>query len=245
MKTVEFTTAQHVKIEYELATTGQRVAASFIDLFAFCVYFLIVSFAVGQSMFDMAYGQRQFLILLILRLPWVFYSPLIEYITRGQSLGKYTLGIRVVKLSGENAGLREYFTRWVFRVVDMWFGFGFLAILFSSTSERAQRLGDAMANTIIIRKKGSQLYNLKNVLAIKNKESHKTTYQEVIRFTDEDVMLIKNTIKRLERHPSEETKQFAISLAHETAAQMGLVETPPKKLEFLRTVLLDYVVLTR
>lgn len=245
MKTVEFTTAQHVKIEYELATTAQRAAASIIDLFAFFIYFLIVSRAVGGAMFELGYGTGKFIQLLILRIPWIFYSPIIEFLTRGQSLGKFTLGIRVVKLSGENAGLREYFTRWVFRVVDIWFGLGFLAILFSSISERGQRLGDTMANTIIIRKKGTQLYNLKNILAIKNKESHKPTYQEVTRFTDEDMMLIKNTIQRLERHPSEETKKFAIELAHKTAQHIGLPETPAKKLEFLRTVLLDYVVLTR
>ena len=245
MKTIEFTTAQHVKIEYELASTGQRLAAAVIDLFTFGVYFVIVGAAMGQSMFRLDIGTSKFVMLLLLRLPWVFYSPIIEYLTRGQSLGKFTLGIRVVKLSGENAGLREYFTRWVFRVVDIWFGFGFLAILFSSTSERGQRLGDTMANTIVIRKKSSTRYNLKNVLGIKNKETHKTTYQEVIRFTDEDMMLIKNTIKRLENHPSQETKTFAIELAHKTAEHMGLTETPTKKVAFLRTVLLDYVVLTR
>lgn len=245
MKTVEFTTAQHVKIEYELATTAQRIAASIIDLFAFYIYSLIIGAAIGHSMFELGYGKGKFVELLIWRIPWIFYSPIIEFLTRGQSLGKYTLGIRVVKLSGENAGLREYFTRWVFRVVDMWFGFGFLAILFCSISEKAQRLGDTMANTIVIRKKSSQLYNLKTVLGIKNKDSHKPTYQTVTRFTDEDMMLIKNTIQRLERHPSEETKKFAIELAHKTAEHIGLSETPPKKLEFLRTVLLDYVVLTR
>lgn len=245
MKTVEFTTAQHVKIEYELASTGQRIAASIIDLVAFFIYFLIMSLMLSVSMLSVGTGTQEFVFLLVIRIPWVFYSPIIEFLTRGQSLGKVTLGIRVVKLSGENAGLREYFTRWVFRVVDIWFGFGFLAILFSSTSERGQRLGDTMANTIVIRKKSSQLYNLKNVLSIKNKETHQTTYNNVTRFTDEDMMLIKNTLQRLQHHPSDETKKFAIELANKTASLIGLPETPAKKVEFLRTVLLDYVVLTR
>ncbi|MES2589894.1 MAG: RDD family protein [Bacteroidota bacterium] len=245
MKTVEFTTAQHVKIEYEIASAGQRVLASFIDVFAFFLYFMIVGLAIGQSMFSMDLVTSKFLFLFLLRIPWIFYSPIIEYFTRGQSLGKFTMGIRVVKISGENAGLREYFTRWIFRVVDIWFGFGFLAIIFASTSERGQRLGDSMASTIVIRKKNSQLYNLKNVLSIKNTETHKTTYQNVTRFTDEDIMLIKNTLQRLNSAPSEETKTFAIELAHKTASHIGLPETPQKKVEFLRTVLLDYVVLTR
>jgi hypothetical protein len=97
----------------------------------------------------------------------------------------------------------------------------------------------------LIKKRNSQLYNLKNVLSIKNTETHQTTYQEVIRFTDEDVMLIKNTLQRLQGSPSEETKKFTIELANKTAELIGLKEVPQKKVEFLRTVLLDYVVLTR
>ena len=245
MKSLEFTTAQHVKIEYEIASAGQRVLASIIDLFAFVLYFLIVGLAVGQSLFSLDTGTSKFVTLMLFRLPWIFYSPIIEYLTRGQSLGKLTMGIRIVKISGENAGLREYFTRWIFRVVDIWFGFGFLAIIFASTSERGQRLGDTMANTIVIKKKNSQLYNLKNILSIKNTTTHKTTFQNVTRFTDEDVMLIKNTLQRLQSSPSDETKTFAVELAHKTAKIIGLSETPQKKVEFLRTVLLDYVVLTR
>lgn len=245
MKTIEFTTAQHVKIEYELASSLQRAVASIIDVFAFFIYFLILGLILGASMFDTGVGTQRFVELFLSRIPWIFYSPMIEYFTRGQSLGKFTMGIRVVKINGENAGLREFFTRWIFRVVDIWFGFGFLAILCSSTSQRGQRLGDTMAGTVVIRKRNSLTYNLNNILNIKNTDTHQATYQNVVRFTDEDVMLIKNTLQRLQHSPSEETKKFAVELSHETAKIIGLTETPQRKTEFLRTVLLDYVVLTR
>jgi hypothetical protein len=120
-----------------------------------------------------------------------------------------------------------------------------LAILFSSTSERGQRLGDAMANTVVINRRNGQQYNLRNILAIKDQKNHEPTYLNVLRFTDDDVMLIKNTIQRVEKYPNEETKKFTIELAHKTAEIIGLPETPQKKMEFLKTVLLDYVVLTR
>jgi uncharacterized RDD family membrane protein YckC len=245
MKTVEFVTAQHVKIEYELASTGMRIAASLIDLFAFFIYFMFTGFLFGNTFLFFEAGISELISLILIQLPWYFYSPIIEYFTKGQSLGKYTLGIRVVSISGENATLREYFTRWVFRIVDLWFGFGLLAILFSSSSPRAQRLGDVMANTVIIRKKSTVLYSLRNILSIKQQENHEPTYPNVIRFTDEDVMLIKTTIQRVEKYPTDETKKFAIELAKKTAELIGLPETPDKKLTFLKTVLLDYVVLTR
>lgn len=245
MKSIEFTTAQYVKIEYELASSGVRMLASLIDAIAFLIYFLIFYMLFGSAMFAMGGGISALIILILVRIPWFFYSPIIEYITRGQSLGKFILGIRVVSISGENAGLREYFTRWIFRVVDIWFGFGFLAILFSSTSERGQRLGDAMANTVVISKKNSQKYNLKNILNIRNHESHEVAYPTVVRFTDEDVMLIKTTLQRVEQYPNEETKKFTIQLATKTAELLGLETIPDKKIGFLKQVLMDYVVLTR
>lgn len=241
MKTIEFTTGQHVKIEYELASTGIRVVASIIDLFTLFVYSFIVNLMLKVSFTDQESPLTWFLI----DFPFFMYSPIVEYLSKGQSLGKYCVGIRVVKVTGENAGFREYFTRWIFRVVDMWFGAGFLAILFSSTSEKRQRLGDVMANTVVISKRSTQLYSLRNILAIRNQSNHEPTYHNVLRFTDEDVMLIKNTIQRVEKYPNAETKKFTIELAHTTARLIGLEETPEKKMEFLCTVLLDYVVLTR
>jgi uncharacterized RDD family membrane protein YckC len=246
MKTISFTTAQYVKIDYELAPAAYRVVASFIDFIAMMIYLLIMNmFLNDHNVFEVTNTELVFSVLLI-RLPWLLYSPIIEYFTNGRSLGKYIMGIRVVKANGETAGLREYFTRWVFRVVDIWIGgFGFLAILLAGTTEKRQRLGDIMANTVVIRTKDTQIYSLRDVLNIKSQENHEPTYPAVTRFSDEDMLLIKNTIIRVQRYPNDANKNFAIQLANETASLIGLPETPAKRMEFLKTVLQDYVVLTR
>ena len=59
------------------------------------------------------------------------------------------------------------------------------------------------------------------------------------------MLLIKNTIQRVKLHPNEEIKRFAIELADESARLIGLEENPAKRMEFLQTLLQDYVVLTR
>lgn len=255
MNTIEFESAQHVKVEYELATTFQRTAAALIDLSTFIIYFVIVSMVMDLSSAFSDFGSELFVTLLIIKLPWIFYNPFIEFITHGQSLGKYLLGIRVTALSGERPGLKEVFTRWLFKgdflwisadlFVLLWLGFGLLGIIFSATAERRQRLGDVMANTVVIKNKSSVVYSLKDILSIKNQVNHIPTYIQVTRFTDEDMLLIKNTIQRVQRFPNEETKKFAIELADETAHLLGLEETPTKRMEFLQTLLQDYVVLTR
>jgi len=102
-----------------------------------------------------------------------------------------------------------------------------------------------MAGTLVIRNKSSLVYNLNDVLSIKSLDNHQPTYPQVTRFTDEDMLLIKNTIQRVQMNPNTETKKFAIELADESARLIGLEETPPKRMEFLQTLLQDYVVLTR
>jgi uncharacterized RDD family membrane protein YckC len=250
MKTISFTTAQYVKIDYELAPPAYRVIASFLDVVLLLIYSVIIYLVLGfdpiRFFTNTMSGGDTLLWALLWQLPWLLYSPVIEYITNVRSMGKYIMGIRVVKANGETAGLREYFTRWIFRAVDIWLGgYGFLAILLAGTTEKRQRLGDIMANTVVIRTRDTQVYSLRDVLSIKNQENHTATYPGVIRFSDEDMLLIKNTIIRVQRYPNEANKLFAIELANETARLIGLPETPAKRMEFLKTVLQDYVVLTR
>ena len=56
--------------------------------------------------------------------------------------------------------------------VLFWFGIGILGVLYSGTSERRQRMGDVMANTVVIKNKSSIRYTLKDVLSIKNQENY-------------------------------------------------------------------------
>ena len=183
MRTIEFESAQNVKIEYELASVGQRTAAAFIDFVMFVIYFFIFGMVLGFSgNFSADFGTYLFIQLLLMKLPWIFYHPIIEYLTHGQSLGKYILGIRVVTVSGERPGLREVFTRWIFRgdfvwisadfFALFWFGIGIMGVLYAGTSERRQRMGDVMANTVVIKNKSSIHYTLKDVLSIKNQDNY-------------------------------------------------------------------------
>tara|TARA_R110002072_G_scaffold303039_2_gene491743 strand:+ start:3082 stop:3852 length:771 start_codon:yes stop_codon:yes gene_type:complete len=256
MKTIEFESAQNVRVEYELASVGQRTAAAMLDFLMFFIYFIIFGMVFDfTSWFQQDVGGYLFFQLLLLKLPWIFYNPIIEYLTHGQSLGKYILGIRVVTVSGERPGLREVFTRWMFKgdfiwisadfLVLFWFGIGLMGIVYAGTSRRNQRIGDVMANTIVIKNKSSINYSLKDVLAIKNQDNYTPEYPAAIRFTDEDMLLIKNTIQRVKSNPNPETKKFAIELADKSAELIGLSDTPKKRLKFLQTLLQDYVVLTR
>ncbi len=45
--------------------------------------------------------------------------------------------LKVVKISGEEAGLTDYITRWTFRLVDIHFSLGSIAGMLISSSQKA------------------------------------------------------------------------------------------------------------
>lgn len=275
MKSIEFVSAQNVKVEYEYASVGSRCVATLIDSGVLVLYIVILLAIIGGA------GTDHFSIieLFVLKLPWLFYHPILEYLTHGQTLGKYALGIRVVTYAGERPGLREIFTRWIFKGHFLWISFtfagmyasdpriaefmaqqtmatlmffgiihgsiGLVGFMYANVSDRSQRMGDVMAGTVIIKDKSSVRYSLQDVLSIKNQDNYTPEYPDVVRFTDEDMLLIKNSIQRVRKYPNVETKKFARELADESAKLIGLEKTPEKRLKFLQTLLQDYVVLTR
>lgn len=255
MSTVNFESSQYVSVEFALASAGQRLLAAFIDIALFVVYFIVIAVFFSDALFFRTSNYTDFFWLLLIKLPWIFYNPVCEYFNNGQTLGKYILGIRVVTVNGEQPKLKEIFTRWIFKgdflwisanaLVLIWFAMGFISIGIISISKYHQRLADVLSNTIVIKTRGTSMYSLKDILSIKDSNTHEIQYPQVTRFTDEDMMLIKNTILRLRKHPSPATIQFGKELCEETAQLMGIEPVETKRMEFLETVLQDYVVLTR
>lgn len=255
MKTIEFDSAQHVKIEYELASGLQRLVAALIDFVAFTIYELLVALIFDVTTIFADFGSQLFLFLLLLKLPWILYGPICEYFFEGKTLGKYALGIKVVTLSGERPGIKESCIRWLFKgdflwitadfFVLFWFGLGFMGLFFLSVGKLNQRIGDIVAGTVLIKNRPTVSYKLADILSIQKNYEHEPTYPQVVRFTDEEMLLIKNTLQRVKKYPNDETKRFAIDLANKAAELIGLDESPSKRMEFLQTLLLDYVALTR
>lgn len=245
MKKVDIVTSHNISIDYEAASVMNRGIAQFLDLLMLLVYFWIIVLVMVSFGFQTRDFNLTAIIFYILCLPILFYSLLFEYLFKGQTLGKMAMGIRVVRLNGENADLNDYAMRWSFRLIDFWISAGAFAALFMSTSEKGQRLGDILAQTAVIKNKPEQVYSIKDILNIKDRSKHEPTYLGVAKFTDEDMILIKNAITRVKKYPNEPHKELVRELAKRAAEELKLSEVPEKKLTFLKTLLQDYIVLTR
>lgn len=154
---------------------------------------------------------------IILLFPALFYSLWTEMLFRGQTFGKMICRIRVVKLDGYKAGFPEYFTRWIFRFIDFWTGSflilflipifgqevgagisamfltvsGIVAVFFISKTKNSQRLGDIVAGTTVLKLKEKHSINITILEDLK--EDYVPTYPQVIRLSDNDARIIKDT----------------------------------------------------
>jgi uncharacterized RDD family membrane protein YckC len=79
------------------------------------------------------------------------YGIFLEWLWRGQTIGKKLCRLRVVDAQGMRLQLDQVVTRNLLRAVDILPLFYFVGGLACWFSERCQRLGDIAANTIVIR----------------------------------------------------------------------------------------------
>ena len=78
----------------------------------------------------------------------------IETLTRGLSLGKLALGIRVVRMDGGPITVRHAFIRALVAVGETYLTSGALALTVSLLNEKGRRLGDLLAGTYVVRDRG-------------------------------------------------------------------------------------------
>lgn len=242
MRSIDIVTAHKVEITYPLASVGQRIMAFILDAIIIVVGFTILSTIYGLIFRGAAYEYFMYIVLFPF---YMFYTLYSEVLLNGQTLGKKALGIRVVKLNGENLQFTDYMTRWIFRTVDIWSSAGSLAVIFISSSEKSQRIGDLLSNTSVIQTTSSRSYSLADVLNIMNLKDYKVVYPDAKIFSEKQMLLLKETLERYKMYNNESHQKALKLLAQNMSKQMGLEKTPLAKEKFLKTLLRDYIFMTR
>ena len=242
MKTIDITTAQNVTIEHQLAAVGDRIFAFIID-FLIIVLGIVFLRLIFVSIF--AEPFHKFAEYFISVPIFLFYTPASEMLSHGRTIGKIAVGLKVVKLNGQEVGFTDYLIRWTFRMVDIYFSLGSVATLLVSSTEKAQRWGDMLANTIVVRAKPKYSVQLKSILSMQSIENYSPRYPEVKNMTEKDMLLVKETLERMKRHPNSAHQAAAENLAKVICAHLHITNEYTQTDTFLRTLINDYIVLTR
>src|SRR4029077_16664911 len=85
-------------------------------------------------------------------LVFVGYPLVFETATRGRSVGKMVMGLRVVSDDGGPERFRQALFRALASVVEIWMLLGSPAVICSMLSPKAKRIGDIFPVTVVIRK---------------------------------------------------------------------------------------------
>ncbi|MEN8927498.1 MAG: RDD family protein, partial [Flavobacteriales bacterium] len=231
-------------IQYELASVGQRILAFLLDVVVLGLYYFVCTLIIAIISTN-SYFFGEILIYILVLPVYFFYNLISEVYFDGQTVGKKILNIKVIKVDGSNPIINDYFIRWTYRVVDIFLSAGAFAAIFISASDKGQRLGDLSANTTLIKLNPDARYGIKDILNISKSGDYEPVYTQVIRLNDEDMLLIKNTIDRVSSHPNTANKKLANELIEKTAEILGIDVIPKQRMKFLKTLLKDYIVLTR
>ncbi|MEO8516304.1 MAG: RDD family protein [Flavobacterium sp.] len=245
MSELSINTTQNVKINFKAATVGERMLAGFLDMLIKLAYGIVVFYiffyrlGLGDKMSGMDYWSG-FAIIIVFYFPILIYSITLESIFEGQTLGKKIVKIKVVKIDGYQASFGDYLIRWIFRIVERNFIFIIIGIVVIATSKKTQRLGDMAAGTAVI--------TLKNKITINSTileelgSEYVPTYPTVIKLSDNDVRIIKDTFE-LSRTKGD--FEMITKLRQKIEAVMGIKSQSKVESDFIRIIIKDYNYYTR
>lgn len=151
----EIVTGEAVVLDLPCARFPARILSRIIDMAVELVLFGVISILVGVADADNSLDSATVaaLILTGFVLVIVGYPVAFETLSRGRSLGKLALGLRVVADDGGPERFRHALVRALAGAVECWALFGVPALITSMISARGKRLGDIFAGTFVLRER--------------------------------------------------------------------------------------------
>ena len=243
-KTIDLRTAQNVTISYTLAGTMDRVVAYVLDtLLVSVVYWFLAT--VLDGLFRLLGENGGYTISLFYLFFLLGYFFISEIFGHGQTMGKRVMHIRVVRLDTRPLTAADVLLRTVFYLVDALFSIGLLGLLLIAGTPRRQRLGDMAANTTVIKLRSDQRFSLDNILNIKSLDDYEVTYPQVTALSEADMLTVKLTLSRYQKHPNPAHAQVLRQLVERLCERLDIPRPALGQVAFLRKLLEDYIVLTR
>lgn len=223
MRAADIRTAQQVQIHYQLASLRDRGLAQTLDMvFLFVGVAIVVAILGAIGVFDDDFLMWIFLLPLL-----IFsygYSLIFEWMWRGQTPAKRMMGLQVIKLNGADPSFADYALRWVFRLIDLWFSVGSLGGLLIGTSERGQRMGDMLADTIVVRLRPDDVPSLEKLQAMHQRNRTETVRfpSASLAFSEQDMLLALQVLDRYRRYGNSAHIRLLEKVAEQLAEGLGI-----------------------
>jgi len=247
MQTIEIRTTQNVDIEYELASLRDRGLALFLDFMILALFFfLLLMMFIGLFQDSATQGTLFYFLLVIVPLfAFIGYMVLFEAYNNGQTLGKKIMTIKVIRIDGQEPVMSDYFLRAIFHLVETLLCSGILGAIVISSNSHRQRIGDLTAGTTVIRVRNNFRTRLDEILRINSLENYTPVYPQVKLLAEKDMLLIKQALSRSRSIGNDVHEDLIHDLTLHLKEVLDIKELPDDAALFLKTLLKDYIVLTR
>lgn len=150
-------TGDAVVLDLRPAGFATRAVALIIDAFTQAITLILVGVLVmwvGRDL-DPALTSAVSLAGTILIL--VGYPTVFETVSRGRSLGKLALGLRVVGTDGSPERFRQALGRALAAFVEIWMTTGVIALITSMINRDGRRMGDFVAGTMVVEERAGRV----------------------------------------------------------------------------------------
>jgi uncharacterized RDD family membrane protein YckC len=245
-KTVDITTTQNVTIEYELAPMRERAMAWLLDAFMLSMAYFILSL-IFAALLHSIIGDTWSVVFVVFYLVFFLgYFVLTEMLNNGRTVGKMAMSIKVIRLDGKDPEWGDVILRAILQSVDIMTTVGLIGTLLIKTTYKGQRLGDMAAGTTVIKLPlMTGRFSLRDIQNIASIENYQPVYPQVRRFTEKDMIFIKTALSRYHQYPNDAHRVVVEHLVEHVLPILEIEQRPVNNIEFLRTLLRDYIVLTR
>src|ERR1700685_4288946 len=152
----EVVTGDAVVLDVRVAQLPVRAVGALIDIAVILIGYLLalMLWAATLSQFDDAVTAAIMIVFTVL--VFIGYPLVFETATRGRTLGKMAVGLRVVADDGGPERFRQALFRALASIVEIWGLLGSPAVICSMLSPRAKRIGDVFAGTAVITDRAPQ-----------------------------------------------------------------------------------------
>lgn len=150
----EILIGEGVRLESGSAPVTLRIVSGIIDALALGVI-LYILIKIGDT-FDFSANAALGNAIVILFIVFLFLviPTTIETLTRGQSLGRLAVGIRIIRDDGGPISFRHAFIRALAGFIEVYGTGGSIAVTVAVFSRRGKRVGDYLAGTYALRTRG-------------------------------------------------------------------------------------------
>jgi uncharacterized RDD family membrane protein YckC len=150
-------TGDAVVLDVQIAQLPVRALSAIIDVTVVFILYItgVVLWATTLTQFDPALSASVLIVFTVLTI--VGYPTIFETATRGRSLGKLAMGLRVVSDDGSPERFRQALFRALAGVIEIWTLTGGPAVICSLVSAKGKRIGDIFAGTVVISERAPRM----------------------------------------------------------------------------------------